>query len=374
MARIESLSQLNESAGKDYLAESYGKVIENVQKSTISSILKNTDLSGDPTTGTLEAKRFTNTQSKAYGTARSGGAGQKNVVRPVVIAVDVDKELIHEVEEKDTRLYGVEGLITRKQSQDTKVMERELERAFFAKAGVDGIRKTSFTATTALEKFEEFVQGIETTQNDFVDGVDRDMIHVVMNTSTYGELRSYIDMNTNNANIDTSIAEMGILHGVKVYSSVYLPSGVSRIGMVEGSVAQPVMTTLDEAGKIQLSNAYHFGMFYSYGTESVMPDLIQYVADALANLVVTVADSVTGGATALTVTAYAGASSYAYKIIGATAGTVPSFGDTVTGYTAFTTIGTAFDVTTTNDYYIIVVALDADGNVIAGKQVQAVVA
>ena len=66
-------------------------------------------------------------------------------------------------------------------------MERELERAFFVEAGVKGTRKTSFTATTALDRFEEFVQGIENTQNDFVDGVDRDMIHVVMNTSTYGD-------------------------------------------------------------------------------------------------------------------------------------------------------------------------------------------
>ena len=40
MARIASLSQLNESASYDYLAETYGKVIENVEKSTISSILK----------------------------------------------------------------------------------------------------------------------------------------------------------------------------------------------------------------------------------------------------------------------------------------------------------------------------------------------
>lgn len=373
MARIESLSQLNESAGKDYLAESYGKVIENVQKSTISSILKNTDLSGDPTTGTVEAKRFTNTQSKSYGTARAGGAGQKNVVRPVTIPINVDRELIHEVEEKDTKLYGVEGLITRKQAQDTKTMDRELERAFFVESAVSGTRKTAFTATTALEKFEEFIQGIENTQNDFVDGVDRDMIHVVMNTATYGELRSYIDTATNNANVDTAIAEMGTLHGVKVYSSVYLPSGVSRIGMFEGSVAQPIMTTLDEAGKIEMSNAYHFGMFYSYGTETVMPDLIQYVADALANLTVEVADHATAGSTSLTVTAFAGASSYSYKIAGASVGAVPSFGDTVTGYTAIT-VATATAVATTNDYYIIVVALDADGNVIAGKQVQAIVA
>lgn len=374
MARIASLSQLNESAGLDYLAESYGKVLDNVQKSTISSMIKNTDLSGDPTTGTVEAKRFTNTASNAYGTARSGGAGQKNVARPVTIAINVDRELIHEVEEKDTKLYGVEGLISRKQAQDQKSIERELERAFFAESCFGGTRKTSFTATTALDKFEEFVQGIENTQNDFVDGVDRDMIHVVMNTATYGELRSYIDVNTNNANIDTSIAEMGILHGVKVYSSVYLPSGVSRIGMAEGSVAQPVMNTLDQAGKFPASNAYHFGVFFSYGTESVMPDLIQYVGDALTNLGVTAADATAAGKTTLTVTAYTGAASYSYKIAGETAGTVPSFGDTVTGYTEATLVSGAFDVTTTNDYYIIVVALDADGNVIAGKQVQAVVA
>lgn len=373
MARIASLSQLNESAGYDYLAESYGKVIDNVSKSTISSILKNTDLSGDPTTGTVEAKRFTNTASKAYGTARSGGAGQKNVVRPVVIPINVDRELIHEVEEKDTALYGVDGLITRKSAQDEKSMQRELERAFFATACLDGTRKTSFTATTALDKFEEFVQGIENTTNDFVDGVDRDMIHVVMNTATYGELRTYIDTTTNNANVNTAIAEMGTLHGVKVYSSVYLPSGVSRVAMAEGSVAQPVRTVMDEAGKFPASNAYHFGMFYSYGTEAVMPDLIQYVADALSNLTVTVADHATAGSTSLTVGAYTGAASYAYKIAGASAGTVPSFGDTVTGYTAIT-VDTATAVATTNNYYIIVVALDADGNVIAGKQVQAVIA
>lgn len=49
MARIDSLSielQTN-TANKDKLAESYGKVIENLQKSTISEILKNKDLSGE---------------------------------------------------------------------------------------------------------------------------------------------------------------------------------------------------------------------------------------------------------------------------------------------------------------------------------------
>lgn len=51
MARIESLSQLLTTDGKDLLAEEYGKVIDNVQKETISERLKNTDLSGTPISG-----------------------------------------------------------------------------------------------------------------------------------------------------------------------------------------------------------------------------------------------------------------------------------------------------------------------------------
>ena len=53
MARIESLSILTTDTGKEYLAELYGKVIENVQKALVSADMKNTDLSGDPTAGTV---------------------------------------------------------------------------------------------------------------------------------------------------------------------------------------------------------------------------------------------------------------------------------------------------------------------------------
>ena len=69
MARIASLNILLDPTGKDYLAELYGKVIENVNKQLISARMKNTDLSGNPESGTVEAKRFQNAASKAYGTA-----------------------------------------------------------------------------------------------------------------------------------------------------------------------------------------------------------------------------------------------------------------------------------------------------------------
>ena len=55
MARIESLSVLSTEEGKAYLAEQYGKVIQNVQKGLISGSMKNTELSGDPEAGSVEA-------------------------------------------------------------------------------------------------------------------------------------------------------------------------------------------------------------------------------------------------------------------------------------------------------------------------------
>lgn len=272
MARIDALNILNESSTKEKLAESYGKVIENIEKTTISSLLKNKDLSGDPSTGTVEAKRIQNTDSATYGTARTAKKGEALKIKPVVIAINNDKELINEIEEKDLMLYGVDGLIQRKTTQNQRSMIRDLERAFLQKA-VDSATDASLTETTTLEKLEPLIQKIETVKNKYVDGVPRDMIHVVMTPKAYGEVRSALD-DKPNANVNTYVGEFGGYHGVTVYSSTYLPAGVDMVAMIEGAVAQPVLNWIDEPGKIEMSNAWHFGLFYSYGVEAVMPDLI----------------------------------------------------------------------------------------------------
>lgn len=275
MARIESLNMLNTEGAKSYLAEAYGKVIENVQKNTISAQIKNKDLSGDPTTGTVIATRLANTTSNAYGTARSGGKGQAVKKDEVVIAINTDRELINDVEEKDARMGGVDNLITRKSAMDEKSMARELERAFFGCASTEGTAAT-LKATDIEKKVEELIQLVEGTKNDFVDGVERDMINVVCSPAVYGELRTYLDKSAN-ANVNTGAGECGTYHGVKVFSSVYLADGDDMVAIVDGAIAQPVTTTLDEADKYPASNCYHFGMFYSYGTKAVAPDLIQVV-------------------------------------------------------------------------------------------------
>lgn len=284
MARIDSLSiqlQTSQSA-KDKLREEYGKVIENVQKRTISALLKNKDLSGDASSGTMEAKRFSNATAEEYGTARSGGKANKIKAKPVVVALDVNKELIEEVEEKDLRTYGVNGLIERRVSNQGNSINRLLEREFFKEAVKEGT-KVTLTATKIEEMFEEAIQKVETTKNDFVDGVERDMINVVCSPEYYGKIRTYLDQG-NNANVETDIEEFGRYHGVNVFSSVYLPTGVDFVVMVNGSVAQPVITSIYNPTKIELSDATAFGTFLYFGTTAVTPDLIIYKAEANVSL------------------------------------------------------------------------------------------
>lgn len=279
MARIDSLSILKDGGGNDALAEKYGAVIENLEQNTISGQLKNRDLSGDPTTGTVEAKRFKNATSASYGTARSGGAGTKVTAKPVTISINQDKELIEEVEEKDVKLYGVDNFINRRVANHQRTMTRELERAFFAKAKEQGTSAT-LSGTSDLDKFEEIVQKVTTLKNDYIDGIERDMVSVILTEAEYGKLRNYMDTSVQNMNVNSSVKEVGTIHGVKVFSSVYLPTDCTHIAMADGSIAQPVTMNLDETGKFPASNAYHFGVFFSYGTEAVMPDAIFYANTA----------------------------------------------------------------------------------------------
>lgn len=102
------------------------------------------------------------------------------------------------------------------------------------------------------------------------------MISVIANTAVYGQIRTYLDTVTK-ANINSDEEEFKAYHGVKTFSSVHLPEGVDFIVMVDGAVAQPVISHQYEAEKIPLSNAYGVELFYSYGTKAVMEDLIKYV-------------------------------------------------------------------------------------------------
>ena len=282
MARIDALSIELTTTGKDKLAEEYGKVIDNLQHITLASRLKNTDLSGDPTSGTVEAKRFANIVGQTYGTARTGGAGQYVKAEPVVIAINDNTEYIEEVEEKDLRTYGVGGLIERRTKNHQDALAVELDTKFFAEAVNQG---TSFTATgtpSIEDEIEEAIQTIETTKNSFVNGVPRNMIEVIMSPAYYGRLRNKINSISNSNDLgQVRNYEEGTFNNVSVFSNVFLPEGINYVVMVKGAVAQPVLTSIYNPAKVDLSDATAFGLFAYKGTKAVTPDLIIYNGEAV---------------------------------------------------------------------------------------------
>ena len=272
--RQDALSIELQTTGMDKLAEEYGKVIENIMGRTVSARLKNTDLSGDPSAGSVEAKRFVNVQGKTYGTARGLGEGQKVKALPVTIPIDTDTEYLEEVEEKDLRMYGVAGLIERRVRNHGESIIVDDETAFFQEAFDEG---TDFTPTaTAIEdEIEEAIQTIETTSNDFVRGVPRNLIEVIAKPSVYGQLRNFIDTIAS-VDITKSAEEIGMFHGVMISSNVFLPDDVDYIVMIRGAIAQPVLPSIYPPAKVEFSDATGFGIFTYKGTKAVMPDLIIY--------------------------------------------------------------------------------------------------
>lgn len=277
MARLDALSIELVTTGKDKLAEAYGKVIENIQHITLANALKNTDLSGDPSTGTVEAKRFVNVSGNAYGTARTLGSGQKIKVKPVVVSLNDNTEYLEEVEEKDIKTYGVSGLIEKRTANHQNALAVELDTKFFAEAVSAGSAFTPTSVTNVEDEIEEAIQKVETVKNDYVQGVPRNMISVIMTPAYYGKLRNKINSITNSNNLGVvSNYQAGIFNNARVYSNVFLPAGTDYIVMVDGAVAQPIMTTVANPEKIQLSDATGFGLFAYKGTKAVMEDLIFY--------------------------------------------------------------------------------------------------
>lgn len=274
MARIESLNILTTDTGKEYLSELYGRVIEGVMKRLVSTDMKNVDLSGDPVSGTVEAKRFVNATPQDYGTARTAGKGNAVKASTVTVAIDNDKEIVEELEQKDVRLYGVDGVLDLRAGNHILRMASALDTAFFTTAAAAATEVEVDLAAGAIEDIlEAVIQECENTQNNFVDGVPREMMHLVMNTAYYGKVRNNLDKQTR-ANVDTAAEEFYTWHGVDTKSSVHLPTDCPFLLMVTGAVAQPVMADQYTAEKIPLSEAYGVELFYHYGTKAVMPDLI----------------------------------------------------------------------------------------------------
>nr|DAG65336.1 MAG TPA: major capsid protein [Caudoviricetes sp.] len=276
--RIESLNVLldGSESGKMLLKEAYDGVLENVQKQAVSVQLKNTDLSGDPTAGTVEAKRFVNSASQTYGTARTAGKGNAVKGKPVTIPIDTDKEFVEEIEDKDIKLLGVDGIVAKRSANHAMRMAAELDEKFFSEGKTSGTQFKPAKAVTAIHEIvEKAILLLENLKNEYIDGLPRDMLRIVFDAETYSEMRMYLDTVVN-TNVDTTTESFVMYHGVRCYSSNRLPSGVKFEIMMNESIAQPVMSQAYSAEKIPLSNAVAIELYFNYGTKAVTPDTIYW--------------------------------------------------------------------------------------------------
>ena len=283
--RIESLNVLldGSESGKMLLKEAYDGVLENVQKQAVSVQLKNTDLSGDPTAGTVEAKRFVNSASQNYGTARTAGKGNAVKGKTVTIPIDTDKEFVEEIEDKDIKLLGVDGIVAKRSSNHAMRMAAELDEKFFAVGKTSGTQFKPAKAVTSIQNIvEDAILLLENLKNDYIDGLPRDMIRIVFDAETYSQMRMYLDTVVN-TNVDTTTESFVMYHGVRCYSSNRLPAGVKFVIMMNESIAQPVMSQAYSAEKIPLSNAVAIELYFNYGTKAVTPDTIYWYDELMLN-------------------------------------------------------------------------------------------
>ena len=280
MARTKAISLIQTGSTKVDLAELSGLVIGNIQKDTLASGLKSQSYTGNPASGSVEYKRFKNSVSQNYGTARAAGKGSAITVPPTTVNLNTHKEIVEEAAKFDLDTFGVGNIMARRADNHVDTVAAEFDTAFFQCAVDEG---TSFsTVETDVEAIvEAFIQTLETVKNDYVRGVPRNIMRLVCDPSFYGKIRNYLDKNVQNANVDSAAEDFAIFHGVRCYSSVFVPSGTNAIIMIDGAIAQPaVIYPYKEPEKIPLSNDYGVSMFYDYGAKALTPDLIFHYAKA----------------------------------------------------------------------------------------------
>ena len=276
MARTKAISLIQNGATKVELAELSGLVIQNIQKDTLASGLKSQSYTGNPASGSTEYRRFKNSVSQDYGTARAAGKGTALTVPPTTVNLNTHKEIVEEAAKFDLDTFGVGNIMARRADNHVDTVAAEFDTAFFQAAFDEGTAFTAPAGATDPGKIvEALIQTLETVKNDFVRGVPRNIMRLVLSPAFYGDMRDYLDKTVHNANVDTAAEDFTTFHGVRVYSSVFLPANAKAVIMIDGAIAQPaVIYPYKDPEKIPLSNDYGVSMFYDFGTKVLTPDLV----------------------------------------------------------------------------------------------------
>ncbi len=261
----------------DNLAETLDGVIENIQTSSVSEALKNKEGSGDPTSGSVEYKRFVNAELEDKGTARGNLGGAKVIAKPVIVNLDDDKEIIEELQLKDLKLYGIDGMAEKRKSNFGKRVIAYLDRKFFATTVTAGTKFTRGTLTDPKEILDAMIVSAKSTESDFIDGIDAEDLAIVLSPKWRKAVKNELDELPNGTT--PSNGAIGMYDSIVVHETHRLPEGVNAIVTLKGAVAQPYYLSEYGAEKVPFDDAIALETFIYNGSKALVEEAILYDAD-----------------------------------------------------------------------------------------------
>ena len=278
MAKEKSLNiGLYETQVNDDLREVLDGVIENIQTSAVSEALKNKEGSGDPTSGSVEYKRFVNAKLEDKGTARGNRAGAKVIAKPVIVNLDDDKEIIEELQIKDIKLYGIAGMAEKRKANFSKRVIAYLDRKFFAEAVNGGSQFDRNGLTDEKAILDAMIVQAKSTQSDFIDGIDAEDLAIVLSPAWRKAVKNELDELPNGTT--PSNGAIGTYDSIVVYESHRLPEGVNAIVLLKGAVAEPYFLSEYATEKVPFDDAIALETFLYCGAKTLVPEAIIYDAD-----------------------------------------------------------------------------------------------
>lgn len=264
-----NILQASDGSTKEKLAQVYAGLLENVQKGSLAERFKNTNYSGDPNGGSIVIRRIANAGLDDYTSARDAGKGAALENADVVINIDDDKEIVEELEMKDVAMFGVDGLAERRKANHSQRIIAYKDTQFFA-AMVSAGTEVELESEKIEDQLEEMIQAVETTSDDFTDGVERDQIVLAVKPKVYGKVRNYIDSIANSVNGAT----YNVFHDVEIVSNTRQTKDI--ICFIKGAVAQP--TRIDDYAieKVPFANAIALETYIHMGTKAIYANLCKY--------------------------------------------------------------------------------------------------
>lgn len=263
---------LQDGETKDNLKHVLSGVLENVSAKAVSEQIKAKNGSGDPEGGVIEYKRFVNAELKDKGTARKAGKGDGVKTDPVKVVIDTDKEIVEELQGKDVKLYGIDGMAERRKVNHQSAIIRYLDREFFAKV-TEGTEVTP--KDNVQDTIDDLLEKARTLKNNFIDGIESDLLVIVVNSTYRKAMKKILDELPNGT--DPKEQAIGMYDSVRVYESNRLPTDVEAVVMMDGAIAQPYYVSEYSAEKVPFDDAVALEDYLYKGTKALMKDTIFYV-------------------------------------------------------------------------------------------------